>query len=139
MGCDPYHSHNTQFSLTLGRNMSIQRKIISVLLVLLIPTASAVVLIACPQEMPEMGLSQLPMAMDMVASWSSSSQMRLCCELSPAEVVSIVLRVPVGGDSQPVVPKSTAAVQRVSPRRANNLGVQAASPPVQARLCVFLI
>jgi hypothetical protein len=69
--------------------MSIYRKVVSVLLVLLTPTASAVALGDCPQQMTEMGGSHSDIAMmGMVSPHLSftASQTNLCCLVSPADL-----------------------------------------------------
>ena len=120
--------------------MSVHRKLVSVLLVLLIATVSAVALSICPQ-MPEM-LNLQPqmgmMDMERVQLTFTASQTNLCCHLSVAEIFPVPVRIWIGGEAR-VIPLFSAV--RVSHRdSASGLpDAEPASPFAQARLCVFLI
>jgi hypothetical protein len=122
--------------------MCVYRKLASVVLVLLIPTVSAVALSACPQ-MPQIGDVQPQMTMIDMAPVQlnfTASQTNLCCEVSPAEIAEVSLRASVGSKAN-VIPMTVIPTIQVSRgmRESEYPHAQAPSPPAQARLCVFLI
>src|SRR5262249_14742293 len=100
--------------------MGVHRKLASVVLVLLIPIVSAVALSACPQ-MPDIVQQQMAM-MDMAPVQLSftASQMNPCCEVSPAEIVSVPARASVGSEANPIPMTVTAAVQVSRCERASD-------------------
>ena len=142
--CDSYHSQGIRRPLASTRSMLICRKLVSVLLLALIPTASALTLAACPQGMAEMATPHSHMAMMGVVSPQlrfASSQINSCCDVLPAQSATAPERALLSDEVATPLAASTLPVQisqnknRVS-RYHENRG---ASPPVRALLCVFLI
>jgi hypothetical protein len=124
--------------------MSINRKLVSLLLVFLIPTASALALSVCPQDMTEMGKPQSGMAiMDMAPLQLSitATQTNLCCEVSPSEIPLGPVQPSGAGETHAVViagATGCAILQSAKARIVSDHVPKASSPP-QALLCVFLI
>jgi len=124
--------------------MSIYRKLVSVLLVALIPTASSLTLVACPQGMAEMAIPQSEMAVMEMASVQMSiavTPSNLCCQVSPVEIAPGPVRASVGGDTSAVLISTATSVGTLRPAKASGVSdhfPRSSSPP-QALLCVFLI
>jgi hypothetical protein len=143
--CDSCHSDEVCCPLPWGRKMSAFSKLVSVLLLLLIPTVSTAALSRCPREMPGMNNSQSQMAdMGMVApqfTFSPAGTNR-CCEVSPAETVPATparALVSHGNDSVLTMVTSIVPSWQTAGTRTECDQARIASPPAQALLCVFLI
>lgn len=123
--------------------MSRSRKIVATFFVLLLPATSAAALSVCPQGMPDMGAPPSQMAMmDMTPTQLSftASENNLCCQASPAEIVPVQVKLSAGGEVPVIAVTVKAAVRVLQSERPNaSYDIQSASPPAQARLCVFLI
>lgn len=124
--------------------MSVNRKLVSVLLVLVIPTVSAVALSACLRPMPEMGSPHSDMAMMGMASPEpgfAALPSNLCCEVSPAETAPGPARPSVSDETYSVLMPAAAAVQisQTTKTTASYHEVPPGSPPARALLCAFLI
>jgi hypothetical protein len=124
--------------------MSIYRKLVSLLLVSLISTASAFALSVCPQDMAEMGNPQSGMAMMDMATLQLSittTQTNLCCQVSPAETTPGPVQPSVTGETYAVLIAGTtgSAILQSTKARIVSDHVAKASSPQQALLCVFLI
>jgi hypothetical protein len=122
--------------------MLIHRKLISVILMFLVLAVSALALSPCPQ-MPEMGNVQPQMAMMVMAPVHLSfttTQTTRCCEIPPAEIAPVTVPASLGADANVIAIALVAAILVSNRDRATGYTeAQAASPPTQARLCVFLI
>src|SRR6266516_3129782 len=125
--------------------MFTSRKLVSAILLLLIPIVSAAALSICPREMPGMNNSQLQTAdMGMVSRQSTLAAIATnrCCQVSPAETVPAPpARASGGNGTYSVLTPVTAIVRtlRTTTTRTASDQVRTASSPPQALLCVFLI
>ena len=124
--------------------MTVDRKLVSVFLVLFIPILSAISLSACPQPMPEMSDPHSDMAITgMTLSQSSfvPSQSNACCELSPAEIAPGLAQASVSNGPFSILTRVDGAVQITDGKKRNGVysELRSASPPARAVLCVFLI
>src|SRR6266516_5192007 len=125
--------------------MFTSRKLVSAILLLLIPIVSAAALSICPREMPGINNSQLKTAdMGMVAPQSSfaATGNNQCCEVAPAEIVPAPpARASASNETYSVLTAVTSIVGTLhtTTRRASGDQARIASPPAQALLCVFLI
>ena len=142
--CDSYHSQETPGPLTSARSVFISRKIVSVLLAALIPTASALALAACPHGMAERANPQSEMAMmDMapVQLCITATPTNLCCQMSPAEIAPGGVRASVGGENSDVLITAVRSSASLRATKANTVSdrLSRSSFPSQALLCVFLI
>jgi len=124
--------------------VAVHRKLVSVLLVALIPTASSLALAACPQGLANMGNPRAEMAMmDMAPVQISftTAQTNLCCQMSPAEIASGPVRASVGKDTNLVFAATAPVAVTMSspkPKTLSEHSPRSSSPP-QPFLCVFLI
>ena len=125
--------------------MSDFRKLVSTVLVLLIPTISGLALSACPHGIRNMGDPNEHM--DMVGMVSpvlsfSVSPNNLCCEVAPAEMTP---RPPAraGASDENIGVKTdvTSGMQVLEPDKTKTQqdDIPGGSSPPQALLCVFLI
>src|SRR5215831_1117124 len=100
--------------------MCMCRKLVSVLLLALVPTASSLAVAACPQGMANMGNPHAEMAMmgmPPVQLSLSVTPSNLCCQVSPAEIVLDSVRAAVGGDiSATLIPSALGAGTLSSPK-----------------------
>jgi hypothetical protein len=124
--------------------MTVDRKLVSVFLVLFIPTLSAISLSACPQQMPEMSNPHSHMAITGMTLPEPSfvpSQSSACCELSPAEIAPGLVQASVSNELFSILTRVDAAVQITDGKKRNGIysELRSASPPARAVLCVFLI
>src|SRR6266567_1311218 len=116
--------------------MSASSKLVSVFLLLLIPTVSTAALSTCPPEMSGMNSPQSEMAdMGTVSPQSTFAATRSdqCCEVSPAETVPAPpARASVGNGTYSVLMPVTAIVgtlRTTTTRTACDQARTASSPP----------
>src|SRR5581483_3041924 len=123
--------------------MLLHRKLVSVLLVLLMPSVSFA-LSPCRQDLEEMGSPQSQVAMMDLAPVHlavTPSQTNRCCQMSPAEIPARPVGASVSGEHHTVLSCAVADVEISFTESTRGLHVQSrsSSPPDQAVLCVFLI
>ncbi len=125
--------------------MSASSKLVSVFLLLLIPTVSTAALSTCPPEMSGMNSPQSQMAdmgMALPQSTFAASGTDQCCEVSPAETVPAPpARASVSNESQLVLTPVTGVVKssQTTTTRTSCDQARAVSSSSRALLCVFLI